>query len=75
MKGIEKCSISSETRKLKSVSLDKIDANLDDIDEDVDGGVDGQHEMVPLGQDLSPWRPVDQAAVVEHLVSQMCTSR
>ena len=39
-------------------------SNLDDIDEDVDGGIDGQHEVIPLGKNLSPRRPVKKFSVV-----------
>ena len=43
--------------------------NLDNVNKDVDGGIDSQHEMVPPGQDLCPGRPDQQLPVVDHLVS------
>ena len=44
-------------------------SNLDDIDEDVDGGIDGQHEVIPLGKNLSPRRPVKEFSIVKNLIS------
>lgn len=40
---------------------------LNDINEDIYGRVDGQHEMVDPGQNLSPWWPVHQCAINEDL--------
>ena len=41
---------------------------LDNIDEDVDGSIHCQHEMIPFGQNLGPGRPVNQFSVVENLI-------
>ena len=38
------------------------------IDEDVDGGVDGEHQVVALGQNLGPGRPEQELAIADHLV-------
>ena len=38
------------------------------IDEDVDRGVDGEHQVVALGQDLGPGWPEQQLAIGDHLV-------
>ena len=38
------------------------------VDEDVNGGIDGEHQVVALGQDLGPGRPEQQLAIGDHLV-------
>ena len=38
------------------------------IDEDVDGGVDGEHEVITLGQNLGPGWPEEELAIGDHLV-------
>ena len=38
------------------------------IDEYVDGGVDREHQVVALGQNLGPGRPEQQLAIADHLV-------
>ena len=74
----------SAARNLKSLNFEILSLNewtfkinqddnqsfdhLDDVDEDVDGGVDGKHQVVALGQDLSPGRPEDELTIDDHLV-------
>ena len=41
---------------------------LDDIDDDVDGSIDCQHEVIELGDHICPEWPIHQLAVVDHLV-------
>ena len=42
---------------------------LDDINKNVDGGVDCEHEVVPPGENLSPCWPICQVPIVDHLIS------
>ena len=44
-------------------------SDLDDINENVDRRIDGQHEVVPLGEQICPRRPKPQLSVFEHLVT------
>ena len=42
-------------------------AHLGHIDDDVAGGVDDEHEVVPAGEVISPGRPVEKFTVLNHL--------
>ena len=44
------------------------EADLHHVYEDVDGGVDCQHQVVEPTEDLCPGRPVEQVPVVDDLV-------
>ena len=41
---------------------------LDDINDDVDGSIDCQHEVIQLGDHICPFWPIHQLPVVDHLV-------
>ena len=42
--------------------------NLDNVNKNVDGGIDRQHEMVPPREHLRPGWPHNQLLVDDHLV-------
>ena len=59
-------------RNLKSLDYKWIfirwrSAHLGHIDDDVAGGVDDEHEVVPAGEVVSPGRPVEESTVLNHL--------
>ena len=43
--------------------------HLGNIDEDIDGSVDSEHQVVATREELSPRRPKLQVAIGEHLIS------
>ena len=44
------------------------EAHLSHVDDDVAGGVDDTHEVVPAGEVIHPDRPVEECSVLNHLV-------
>ena len=53
--------------KFPETNVDEF-TNLDNINKDVDRGIDCKHEMVPPGENFCPGWPHDQLLVVDHLV-------
>ena len=41
--------------------------NLKDIDDNVEGGIGDEHNMVPTSQSFRPWRPVRDVTMLDHL--------
>ena len=48
--------------------FEEVFAHLKYVDDDVDGGVGDEHHVVPPGQPLRPRGPLQDVAVLDHLV-------
>ena len=51
------------------INVSRYKSDLYDVDENVYWRVDGQHEMVPLSEQICPLGPKSQLTIFEHLVS------
>ena len=42
--------------------------NLKDIDDNVEGGIGNEHDVIPASQSFSPGRPLDDVSILDHLI-------
>ena len=45
--------------------------NLKDIDDNVEGGIGDEHDVIPASQSFSPRRPLDDVSILDHLIEKL----